>query len=93
MRLASIADPNSPTRYLHSSVQRIILTACSDRVSWQADWGVPRLYGCGALCMGLMVLMVWGYVRKFGVEASSAKDKKKVRHLQNLPREPQNKPR
>eukprot|EP00903_Cladosiphon_okamuranus_P017115 g15768.t1 len=43
----------------------------------KAGWGVPRLYGCGALCMGLMVLMVWGYVRKFGVEASSAKDKKK----------------
>ena len=34
--------------------------------------------------MGLMVLMVWGYVRKFGVDASSKKDKKKVRHLQSM---------
>ncbi|CBJ29086.1 conserved unknown protein [Ectocarpus siliculosus] len=45
----------------------------------KADWGLPRLYGCGALCMGLMVLMVWGYVRKFGVEPSlmKANSKKK----------------
>ncbi|CAM9492176.1 unnamed protein product [Pylaiella littoralis] len=42
----------------------------------KADWGVPRLYGCGALCMGLMVVMVWGYVRKFGVEPSLGNTKK-----------------
>lgn len=52
---------------------------CHDAV--QADWGVPALYGCGAICMGLMVLMVWGYVRKFGVDPSLMKagSKKKVR--------------
>lgn len=43
----------------------------------QADWGVPVLYGIGAMCMGLMVLMVWGYVRKFGVDPSMAKTSKK----------------
>lgn len=47
----------------------------------QADWGVPPLYSIGAMCMGLMVLMVWGYVRKFGVDPSLMKgnSKKKVR--------------
>lgn len=47
----------------------------------QAGWGVPPLYSIGALCMGLMVIMVWGYVRKFGVDPSlmKANKKKKVR--------------
>ena len=33
------------------------------------------------MCMGLMVIMVWGYVRRFGVDASLMKagNKKKVR--------------
>ena len=37
--------------------------------------------------MGLMVVMVWGYVRKFGVEASLMKGntKKKVCVYQHLP--------
>ncbi|KAG5184352.1 hypothetical protein JKP88DRAFT_269750 [Tribonema minus] len=35
--------------------------------------GVARLYGLGALAMALMVAMVWGYVRRFGVPASLAK--------------------
>ncbi|CAN0028996.1 unnamed protein product, partial [Laminaria digitata] len=44
----------------------------------KAGWGIPPLYGVGALCMGLMVIMVWGYVRKFGVDASLMKaDNKK----------------
>jgi AAA family ATP:ADP antiporter len=42
--------------------------------------GVPRLYGLGAMCMGMMVVMVWGYVRIFGVSQALAEvggDKKK----------------
>ena len=60
------------------AVSRLINIFCMK----QAGWGIPPLYGMGALCMGLMVIMVWGYVRKFGVDASLMKagNKKKVRN-------------
>ncbi|CAM9648266.1 unnamed protein product, partial [Phaeothamnion confervicola] len=35
--------------------------------------GVAKLYSIGSLCMGMMVVMVWGYVRLFGVPATIAK--------------------
>ncbi|CAM9593200.1 unnamed protein product, partial [Discosporangium mesarthrocarpum] len=39
--------------------------------------GVPFLYAIGALCMGMMVVMVWGYVARFGATQESSKSKKK----------------
>ncbi|TFJ83261.1 hypothetical protein NSK_005423 [Nannochloropsis salina CCMP1776] len=38
--------------------------------------GVPTLYFCGALCMLLMVVSVFVYVRQFGVEVDEAPSKK-----------------
>ena len=39
--------------------------------------GVPFLYMCGAACMGMMVLMVWLYVQRFGTESGKAPAEKK----------------
>jgi len=39
--------------------------------------GVPRCYSFGAICMGLMVLMIYGYVQIFGVLAEEKGGKKK----------------
>lgn len=72
--------------YLSTAACAHLSLAClimSDDVWWcnkQAGWGIPPLYGVGALCMGLMVIMVWGYVRIFGVDPSLMKagNKKKV---------------
>lgn len=50
----------------------------------QGHRGIPRLYCCGALCMGLIVLMVRGYVRRFGVNPASAVSTRKTVRL--LPR-------
>ena len=40
-------------------------------VTHAAFIGIPGLYFCGAGCMGLMVLMVFFYVQKFGTGAES----------------------
>ena len=44
--------------------------------------GVPTLYGLGAVCMGMMVVMVYLYVQKFGALAEESEPK--VRSLRYL---------
>jgi len=41
-------------------------------VTQASSIGVPGLYLCGAGCMGLMVVMVWSYVARFGTTAGNA---------------------
>ena len=31
-------------------------------------WGVPTVYFCGALCMVMMVISIWGYSKYFGTD-------------------------
>jgi len=41
------------------------------------SYGIPTIYFCGALCMVMMVVSIWGYTVRFGTgEASSGKPKK-----------------
>ena len=41
-------------------------------VTQAATIGIPGLYFCGAACMGLMVVMVFLYVQRFGTEKQAA---------------------
>jgi len=36
------------------------------------SYGVPTIYFCGALCMVMMVVSIWGYTQRFGTAEESA---------------------